>query len=478
MVYEPQDWQNLPDTTTPFSAERMLHIEQGIKDGDVTDPNSPARAELSNTFITPAQVTETVAPKLDKTEAASTYARLGVDSTQRLMALLKNETRDASMLVVGDSTGNETTEWVYRLAQGLGADWPKWTVNYRLWDDATTAYAPAVTVQTGAGTRTLTIWNASVAGAATSFWAGARANAALYALSPELTIVSLGHNEQVVAPEMWHSRYVALTETISWTLPGTDVLLIAQNPATGNTNQQLRAEVYREIAARRGYGFVDVGQAFLDTGDAGALTTDGIHPNTAGTDLWLTTVKAAFVYQPGGRRTAQPSSPLGRAGDNLLINHDFAAFGGTVPDNWSLSAGTAAKDTTNFESHTLDRLTSASTASTAVKFTASTAATTLHQYIPVKKVAGKWVTLAARVFVPVGQPSTVARFAVADSSGSTLQPGNAAGNGAFSWVVVSRFIPATATNCRVLIYVDSGTTGGNCTIDRVILVPGKYPNGK
>ena len=44
-----------------------------------------------------------------------------VDQTQKIMARLEADIGDAIMLVVGDSTGNETTEWVYLLLQDRAA---------------------------------------------------------------------------------------------------------------------------------------------------------------------------------------------------------------------------------------------------------------------------------------------------------------------------------------------------------------------
>lgn len=51
--------------------------------------------------------------------------------------------------VCGDSTGNETSEWVYLLASALAADYPGHTVRYRLFSDAAQDYATPVTIQTG-----------------------------------------------------------------------------------------------------------------------------------------------------------------------------------------------------------------------------------------------------------------------------------------------------------------------------------------
>jgi len=52
--------------------------------------------------------------------------------------------------VLGDSTGNDVNEWAYTLAAAIGADYPAWTVDHRLWNDATQAYAAPTRLQTGA----------------------------------------------------------------------------------------------------------------------------------------------------------------------------------------------------------------------------------------------------------------------------------------------------------------------------------------
>ena len=412
---------------------------------------------------------------LSKGAASSTYAAQGTESTQRLMALLATQSRDASMLLVGDSTGNETTEWFYRLVQALASKYPKWTVTYQLWNDTSGAYDAASTIQTGTGARTLTVYNASVAGATTSFWQAPRFATAVAALSPDLTLVSLGHNEQAIAADLWHGRYVGLTEQVATSLPMSPLLLIAQNPATANTYQQQRREVYREIAAGRGYGFIDVCKAFEDYGTD--LTIDGIHPNTTGSQLWADTVLPAFTYQRGVAPRTQPVSPLLQRGDNLLLNGDFSAFTGAAPDNWTLANATAAKDATNYESADINRATGALTSAKAVKFTATGAGqATLIQYLPLNRVKGRWVTIAARIYVPTGQANSVGRLAVSDSTGSTIHVNDTAFQGAFRWVVASRFIPANATYARAYLYIDSGATGtGNLTVDRVTAVVGKYP---
>ena len=127
-------------------------------------------------------VDASLAGKVDTATANATYARAGIDATQRLMALLKNETRNASILVCSDSTAVTTDRWVYRLAGLLAADWPRWTVVFRWWDDVSASYGsvaqPDVTIQTGTGPRTLTIYNAAISGASVTTWQGIQSTAA------------------------------------------------------------------------------------------------------------------------------------------------------------------------------------------------------------------------------------------------------------------------------------------------------------
>lgn len=405
---------------------------------------------------------------------------VGTDVAQQLMTVLATESRDASLLVVGDSTGNETTEWVYLVTQWLASEHPSWTVHYRAWNDATVSYTAAATVQTGTGSRTLTVYNASVSGFTTTSWQAARFAAAIATVTPDLCFVSLGHNEGASTPDVWFSRYVGLSEELSLQLASTPIILVAQNPVTANTNQQARREAYREIAMHRGYGFIDVCKAFEDSSTplAGLLMPDGVHPNEAGSQLWFDTVVPHLKYEP--KMTPHPIgvSTLGVRGSNLLLNSDFSAMSGALPDHWGGANVTAARDTTNYESYSFaSRATGSGGTPTTVKFTGTGAGqATIQQFVPTNLVKGKWVTLALRIFVPVGQASSVGRAALVDSTGSLLSGADTQPQGRFRWSVSSRFIPLTASYCRAQLYVDSNAAGlGTCSVDRASMVIGKYP---
>lgn len=80
----------------------------------------------------------------------------GVPAFGALRAALIDGTRSAAVQVLSDSTLNDPTDGAYRLAEALAKDWPGWTVQHRLFSDATQAYGAPVTIQTGtAGARML-----------------------------------------------------------------------------------------------------------------------------------------------------------------------------------------------------------------------------------------------------------------------------------------------------------------------------------
>jgi hypothetical protein len=58
-----------------------------------------------------------------------------------------------SMLLLGDSTGNSTTEWFYGLADWLADQYPALRVRYQLWSDGAQAYGIPAWLGTGSGVR-------------------------------------------------------------------------------------------------------------------------------------------------------------------------------------------------------------------------------------------------------------------------------------------------------------------------------------
>jgi len=75
-----------------------------------------------------------------------------VSALAGLSLQLDMENRSCAMQVLGDSTGDGSTDWVYLLADWLADNYPDWNIVYRLWSDASQNYlAPAIFNDPAAG---------------------------------------------------------------------------------------------------------------------------------------------------------------------------------------------------------------------------------------------------------------------------------------------------------------------------------------
>jgi lysophospholipase L1-like esterase len=86
-------------------------------------------------------------------------------------------------------------------------------------------------------------------------------------------------------------------------MAGAAVVLVRQNPEyTGSLStvftiarQNQHQSGVASFAARQGAGVIDIFQAFLDAGDFSAyISSDGIHPSTAGYAFAATVAAATF----------------------------------------------------------------------------------------------------------------------------------------------------------------------------------------
>lgn len=120
--YVEQTWVDGESGGTPLSAARLNHAERGISGA------------------------------LTKEEAAATYATSSrsVGAFGSVMAALEDR-QSASIVVSGDSTGNDTEEWVYLLTQWFAAQNAAQRVQYKLWSDATQSYPDWTVIQAGTG---------------------------------------------------------------------------------------------------------------------------------------------------------------------------------------------------------------------------------------------------------------------------------------------------------------------------------------
>lgn len=400
---------------------------------------------------------------------------------------------DAGILVVSDSTGNAVPtdpmsslgEWPFRLAQWLAVQYPAYTVKIVPWDEVgEAAYGTPVTIQTGTGARTLTIWNAAKSGSKSSYVLGSRYGVAVNKLPVvDLLIVNHGHNLYgAESQDLIGLHYLELTETVLLSHPGIGVLLIGQNPARDTADNDIKVKAARDVCALRGFGFVDVWSEFVKRGKAASLYVDALHPSTGvgtveaptGVDLFLSPLIAHFTglaVEPA--RCYSLLSDIKNAG-NLLLNGDFSAFASALPDNWTASGATVTKDTTiPFGSNGYS-----------VKIVNSGAAQGYIDQLLSSSLRdeykGQTLICIAAVYVSVGQDDKSGRLALTSTSNSVNNYAAESGaEGGWRWKFLLAKTDVADTYIRVRLYGNTAfVAGGSTNFGAVYLRPGRMPPGR
>lgn len=378
---------------------------------------------------------------------------------QRLLSKLDNALEDASVVLVGDSTGDAATEWFYLLGAGLAALYPEWTFEHAAWNTGTDDHDAATTIAAGSGARVCTFYNGSVAGSAASYHASDNFLTAVVTPDPDLILVSYGHNGSTTGPRQL-DYFDALASRLRTALPETPVIQIGQNPTLSDETMAAKIEVLAPFAARNGWGFINVHDAFKQSGVALAtLLADSVHPNATGSALWCATVLASIRAS----RAAYGGGSIAPATALEAWSHP-SEF-----DAWTKSNITLTTDTTYYETKA---------ASTSLACTAPGVAYISKAVIngnDILALRGKWVTFWLVQRVPDGNDSTSGRIDLVDAGGTTTAVGVTQGDG-FILTSVRKKIDAAATTLTVYIYPTS-TVGVSNTIqlDRAGLSLGVTP---
>lgn len=412
----------------------------------------------------------TVASQLAELDARA----IRTSAAAPFLAAVRGGLRNVSVLVLGDSTGDATDEWVYLLAQWLGAEYTTHTVRYAKYDGPTNTWPALSTVVASAGTYNIDIYNASQGGYQTaSFMGGGRWDVATLPGTGDvdLVMVSLGHNESQVR-EFFGLTYSTFMEQLTAAHPLAGVMCIAQNPSLADNFQSMRRDVIAALCNVRGYTLVDVWATFVAAGDSATYYTDDVHPSAAGEALWLSEVQKFFVADLPP--AAQVSSALLAGGRNLLSSTQAAltvTLGSpNTLDGWTNNGSAhlgASQDATSFETGSY---------SLKLECLSSTAQYMFTDVTEWRQLKGRYATFAVRAFKPsgVGLSYAAMYLILNDGIGSTgTVYGTTADEDGWRWFTVRRRISTSATRVRLLMYVDSpGGTGKYVLVDRASVCAG------
>lgn len=259
--------------------------------------------------------------------------------------------QSASMLVLGDSTGDESNvqgRWVLKVAQWLAAAFPAYTVNFRQWNLTNSAWdalganqSRVLQVGTGTGNSggpfVIDIWNQSASGQSPVYhYSNGLIGAAMPLTSPQLVLINHGHNIGSDAGVQTAYQIGILARTVLDLDPRVGLIVTAQNPdgptASDYANDYLRARTVQSLAALEGYGLVNVFQRFLKNPSYVSQwisSTDGlyIHPSDAGSMQWATEVEAALWL--GADSALQPQHAFPGQNRLFIPAKQFEVFSGT-----------------------------------------------------------------------------------------------------------------------------------------------------
>lgn len=191
--------------------------------------------------------------------------------------------------VLGDSTGDDSNEWVALLSQEIAKTH---AVTYRGWDRRTLTWNDPITFSTDGPV--VNVWNMSASGQTAAYPSPLLDKG--QSTEPDLVLYSFGHNNTVasIGPEM---RLTADAVQHRWgvTIPS---IVILQNPSLGAraVSQTQKVQLLRsKIAPSLGMPCIDVYAAFAKAGPLSQYLPDGLHPNAQGSKLWADTVIHALL---------------------------------------------------------------------------------------------------------------------------------------------------------------------------------------
>ena len=197
--------------------------------------------------------------------------------------------RDWNVVVLGDSTGDDTDEFPFLAAQQLASAHNRPVIVHR-WADGR-GYGEESTFPAGRDAAAIHIWNGSVSGSVGSY--AANNLKAMTPVAADLVLINYGHN--YAGPQEAKAGISQLLEDIDEHLGRPPILVIIQNPK--NPETELSSAIVEQVrAAASAYACetVDVHRAFEDAGDPDLLLVDDTHPSPAGSKVWADAVVKAM----------------------------------------------------------------------------------------------------------------------------------------------------------------------------------------
>lgn len=380
---------------------------------------------------------------------------------------------DVTLMFIGDSRGNSTSESLYLFVLDLAAAHPTHTVNYYLVNQTTfDAYDAPSTVQTGSGARMINVYNASVAGSSPSYFLGSKRAAIIDAVTPDLVIWNHGTNTSNVRGEMMMG-----IDPVRAQYPNANHVLTLLYPNRDDNNATARYTPIVELAGDYGdMRAVDYYSPTIAAGKPAEYYADNVHMDADGNEFLRPYMISA--YRSARRGAYLPAVPgLSINGTNLLTDGHFDTLmdSGDAGSDWNLlSSPTVAVESTIKPAD----------ATRSMKLTGTTAGGRIQQAVSAEALATAkadgYVTLGAKLFVPIGSAESVGRIALTQGGtgavSETMRIGAIQGKGGWIWSFLTLPVASTITSLTAVLYCDSAVnTDSTVYYETAIMVAGKLP---
>lgn len=242
-------------------------------------------------------------------DAATKYA---TSRSNTFISMLRRDAQNINVPLLGDSTGNEVTEWFYLMITVLAGMFPRYTFRYSSWNEANQNYDAAVTLQTGTGPNVIHFYNGSVPGANVTYITdgGAARIAAMLPVQMHALIFSYGYNWPSLTSYREQEAYVI--NALLGYHPRAEVIVCCQPPLAttsteGTANHLQRQDSIRAMAELEGWLIIDATQAFIDYGDYNVLIQSDLkHPTNVspgggqitGSQVWANEALRTLTKRP------------------------------------------------------------------------------------------------------------------------------------------------------------------------------------
>ncbi|MDN4463876.1 SGNH/GDSL hydrolase family protein [Microbacterium aurantiacum] len=412
-----------------------------------------------------------------KDALSATTARVIPTGIGDFLGLIRSGQRDVNIVALGDSTTMSVTNaWGLQLATRLAAMFPTHTVKRYQWNyGVSDAYLAADQTFAGTGPRTIHVWLAGAPGQTWNYQLNAARRSIILASNPDLLMLNHGHNTYTSAdPESTRRDFaVQSIETLRAETPNAAVVLMSQNPRTDTPGRaEKMADIYRRVAAERGYAFVDVTQAFHDDGRALSVLvnqseTPSVHPTPTGFDVWAEAVMRLFTSEEASAVPRIPAA-LNAGGRNYCPAP-------SIDSAWTLTNVTSTRET----SATYVRDTNRGFVTRLAK-TAGGSSARATVPLPVKRLAGQRITVSVPMYLPAASAATAFQLTLRTSGSAILAASWTDSGLRDQWFIrtITYDVPADATSLVLWVSVDP-TTGSDLPVgyvDEVFVTLGAYPN--